>query len=283
MSRAAQQPVASRVALITGAAKGIGLQTARELHRRGAHVVLLDRDQDLLIRSANGIGHERVDHVVADITDYHAMEKAVGYVIETFGRLDLVVANAGVAPPPGTLRSIDKEAFDRVIDINQTGTWNTVRATAEYIIAARGQFQLICSGAAFSPGVGGAAYMISKAAVEQLARALRIETAPYGVAVGTVYFGLVDTDMTHATIDHDPMGHAVAAQLPWPFKHRISVDEAARSIVDSIQTRAPRTVRPRIWMLYSVLRGIINPVVDAYLVKNAGIHRLVRRFDSEDG
>jgi NAD(P)-dependent dehydrogenase (short-subunit alcohol dehydrogenase family) len=112
--------VVGKVALVTGAMRGIGLETARALHHRGASVTLLDQSaQDTTAAAA--IGSDRVLAIGADVRDEDALNEAVAATVERFGGLDLAVANAGIAPPPATMLGMDGAMFDRVIDINLGG------------------------------------------------------------------------------------------------------------------------------------------------------------------
>lgn len=268
-----------KVALVTGAGQGIGQAVAAELCRRGVSVALLDRAEDRLRAAVADLPRSQALAVVADVTDPAALRHAVAETVGTFGRLDYLVANAGIAPASATVRGGDDAAFNRVLDVNLRGVYNTVRAGLEPVIAVGGHIEVISSGAAFLPGPGGAAYMISKAGVEQLARALRLECAPYRVSVGTTYFGIVHTAMTRTTLDDHPLGAQVGALLPWPLNRRISPAQAARAVADAVQNRSSHTFRPRAWAGVAVLRGVLGVVADPLLVRSARIHRLIRQLD----
>jgi NAD(P)-dependent dehydrogenase (short-subunit alcohol dehydrogenase family) len=251
-----------KTALITGAGQGIGLALARELHALGANVALLDVDLDALTRACDELGHERTIPLVTDVRDREAMRHAVEETIARFGALDIVVANAGVAPQLATLRTLDPDEYDRVIAINQTGVFNTVKPAIEPIIESRGHIVVVASVAALLPGPGGAPYMISKAAVEQLGRTLRIELAPHNATAGVAYFGIVETEMTRTTIDRDPLGEQGERYLPPPLRTRITPQQAARVIADGIVRRAGRTIAPAAWQPVAALRGIIGQLDD---------------------
>ncbi len=170
--------------------------------------------------------------------------------------------------------------FDRVLSINLVGAFNTVKPALDHVIERRGHVVLVSSGAAFSPGAGGSPYMISKAAVEQLGRALRLELAGLGTSVQTAYFGIVDTAMTRDMLDADDLGRRINGLLPWPLNRRITAEQAATSIADGITHRAATTMAPAGWRLYSVLRGAINPVIDRMLVRDNRMRELISDIET---
>lgn len=278
MTRTAGLSLPGAVVLVTGAAQGIGLDTATRFVAAGSKVTLVDIDGDRLDRAVSSLGDNAIG-VVADVRDADALRAATERTLEVFGRLDVVVANAGVTPPTATLRTVDPDDFRRVIDVNLIGALNTVRATVEPIIACGGHIQLIGSCAAFAPGMGGAAYMVSKAGVEQLARALRIELAPHRVSVGISYFGIVETALTRATLDDDAVGRRIGQLLPWPLSRRVDADYAASTIVDAVRNRTASRIVPRTWVPYSWFRGIINAVLDRVLVGDPQVAGIIRALE----
>lgn len=272
--------VRDRVVLITGAGQGIGLALARRLHDQGARLTLVDLNEAGLEEAASSLGAERVLTVAADVTDRAAMADAVARTVERHGQLDVVVANAGVTPPPATIRTMDLADYDRVVAINQTGVLNTVQPALDAVIAAKGHVVVVASCAAFSPGVGGVGYMSSKAAAEQIGRALKLELAPHGASAGVAYFGFVDTPLATATLDDDPIGRRLDELLGWPLNHRISADAAAESIADGISERAGATVAPARWVPYSLLRGVLNAGADRVLARDRRVHEMVRDLEA---
>lgn len=272
--------VAGRTVLITGGAAGIGRALAETLHERGATVALVDRDATVLADTAKAIGGDRVLTAVTDVRDRDALTAAIHELAERAGGLDVVVANAGVTPAPATLRRIDPAEFQRVLDVNVTGAFTTVRAAADAVIARRGHVLVVSSVAAFVPGPGGAAYMISKAAVEQLGRALRLELAPHGVTAGIAYFGVVDTQLARTTLDDDPLGRELEKRLPPPLRRRLTAAQAAGVLADAIERRAGRTLAPAIWQPWALLRGLVNVVADAYLARDRHVQAFVRDLES---
>lgn len=271
--------VRGKTVLITGAGQGIGRELATDLYRRGASISLVDIDEIGTLTVASALG-ERTLVIAADVSDRDGMAKAVADTVEHFGHLDVVVANAGVVPKPATLRSMSTAAFDHVLDINLTGVFNTVHPALDHIVTARGHVVVVSSCAAFAPGAGGSPYMISKAGVEQLGRALRVELAPHGATAGVSYFGIVDTEMTHATLDRDAIGREIESLLPWPLSVRISAADAAQVISDGIRRRAPRTIAPSGWEAYALLRGIVNVVLDHRLTRDPRLARLIHKLEA---
>ena len=143
-----------------------------------------------------------------------------------FGGLDIVVANAGIAQPIRPSRRVDPKAFDRVLDVNLHGVVHTVRQALPHVIERRGHVLVIASVYAFLNGAMQSSYAMSKAAVEQLGRALRVELAPHGASAGVGYFGFVDTAMVRGAFE-DPIAGAdrgaraaAAAQADHPGRGR---------------------------------------------------------------
>ena len=121
-----------KTVLITGAARGIGAETARQLHDEGARLVLVDVDTETLGKLAARLG-SAVITARADVRDMSAVQQAVDAGIEEFGGIDIAVANAGIASY-GSVLAVDPETFARVIDMNVTGVFHTVRASLPSVI-----------------------------------------------------------------------------------------------------------------------------------------------------
>ena len=273
-------PVAGKVALVTGAARGIGFETARLLHQRGASVALTDLDREATERAAKSIG-ERTLALEVDVTDTDALEAAVAETVARFGGLDVAVANAGVAPPPATMRSIDPDVFERVVEIDLLGVWRTARACLPQVTERRGHIVVVASVYAFMNPVLAAPYAISKAGVEQMGRALRAELAPHGASASVAYFGFIDTNMVRDSLA-DPVAESLEKLVPSFFLRRLSAGKAGEAIVAGLEKRAPRIVAPGWWRLLSAMRGLLNPVMDARFERDPNAHDAVRRAEADD-
>jgi len=272
-----------KVALVTGAARGIGFATARALSARGAAVVMVDLDAVAAERAAAEVHDSRALGLAGDVTDRAAMQRAVAAAVDRFGRLDVVVANAGIASRVATFRAMPPETFERVLDVNLLGVCRTVEAALPEIVPRRGHVVVVSSIYAFTNGVGATPYAMSKAAVEQFGRALRLELTPHGASASVAYFGFIDTDMVHRAIDADPLASSMFEVLPRPLHKRLTPAVAGEAIVRGIERRSPRIIRPRRWTVMSVLRGVLNPLTDAQAERDQASLARIREADARAG
>jgi NAD(P)-dependent dehydrogenase (short-subunit alcohol dehydrogenase family) len=254
------------VAVITGAARGIGLETARQLsatHR----VALLDLDAAGAERAAAQIGSSAV-HVACDITDADAVASAVAQVVERCGGIDVAIANAGIATA-GTLRHLDPDALALQLDVNVVGNWRFIHACLPHLIERRGYVLGVASAAAIVPPPGLGAYAASKAGFEQLLNVLRIEVAHLGVDVGVAYFSFIDTDMVRGAESRHPAFARVRAKTRGPAGRTLPVGVAGKAIAAAVAGRKRSVVAPKIVRAAQWLRGVLGPVVDREARANA--------------
>lgn len=270
--------VRGKVALVTGAARGIGYETARLLHERGASVVLVDLDPQAVEGAAARMGADRTLGLAADVTDFEGMEAVVTAAEERFGGLDVVVANAGIGPPTATNRVVDRAAYERVIEVNLLGVWRTVRAALPPITRRGGHVVVVASVYAFFNGVIASPYAMSKAGVEQLGRALRLELRPHGASATVAYFGFIDTKMVEESLE-DPLGQRFQGTLPAFMTRRLPPRAAAEAMVAGIERRAPRVILPAWWKALFHLRGIVNPMLDRLMEVSPQVRALVAEAD----
>jgi NAD(P)-dependent dehydrogenase (short-subunit alcohol dehydrogenase family) len=275
--------LSGKVALVTGGARGIGFETARALSRRGAKVAIADLDPAAAETAAARVHDTLAIGVAADVTDRGALQRAVATAVDRFGSLDVVVANAGIASRATTLRAMASENAERVIDVDLLGVYRTVDAALPEVVRNRGHIVVVSSIYAFMNGVGTIPYAMSKAGVEQLGRALRVELALHGASASVAYFGWIDTEMVKRAVDGDPLAGELLGTFPPPLRKRISPAEAGEAIARGIEERRPRIILPRRWTALSVLRGILNPLSDAQLERDARTLGLLRQLDARSG
>jgi len=274
-----------KVALVTGAARGIGFETARQAHLRGASVAVVDLDPEQAGEAAERIGPRAIG-IAADVTDDAAVKRAVAETVERFGGLDVAVANAGIVQPSiATVRGIGTEEWERVFEVDMLGVWRTARAALPQIVARRGHVVLVSSAYAFVNGAVNSPYAAAKAGVESLGRSLRAELMPLGASAGVAYFGFIDTELVREALERPHSGRA-QRHFPGFIRRRIAPDEAAAAVVRGIEERAPRIFAPKWWRYVSALRGILNPLLDRYIERDpdwAGLVEEVETAADEEG
>jgi NAD(P)-dependent dehydrogenase (short-subunit alcohol dehydrogenase family) len=269
-----------KVALVTGAAAGIGYETARQMHMRGASVAVVDLDAGQAREAAERIG-PRALGIAGDVTDQGAMLSAVAETVERFGGLDVVVANAGIAPPTvTTTRKMPPEEWEKVVGVNLIGVWHTVRAALPQISERGGQLVFLGSIYSFANGLLASPYAVSKAGIEALGRALRVELAPWGASATVAYLGWVETELVKGSLDLQEGGQKLQETLPNFLLKRITPDVAAAAIVRGVEQRSPRVFAPSWWRYVSALRGLVNPVFDRRLERDAGVVAALRAAEA---
>ncbi len=187
-----------RIALVTGASRGIGYFTALELAKAGAHVIAVARtvggleELDDAIAAANGT----TTLVPQDLMDMKAIDKLGGAIAERWGKLDILVANAGILGPLSPVGHFEAKTFEKVMTMNVTSTWRIIR-TVEPLLhkSDAGRAIILSSGAAHNCRPFWGAYSASKAAVEALARCWAGETQNTAVRVNCVNPGATRTAM----------------------------------------------------------------------------------------
>ena len=195
--------------------------------------------------------------IAVDVRDAAACEQAVATVLERHGRLDAVWANAGIASF-GPLALTDPDAWTRTIEVNVLGAYLTIRAALPAVMAARGYIAVSASMASFGHAPGMSAYSASKAGVEAMCNALRIEVAHHGVAVGTIHPTWIDTPMLREGEAELRAFQSMRAALRPPFRKTYPVEKAARDIADGFDRRASRICTPPFVRIAHVMRAALT-------------------------
>jgi NAD(P)-dependent dehydrogenase (short-subunit alcohol dehydrogenase family) len=268
-----------KVVFITGGARGIGAETARRLHAKGAKLVLTDLNETDLKSLSAEIGEERVLTAVADVRDLPAMQAAADRAVERFGGIDAVLANAGIMSY-GSVAQVDPDAFKRLLDINVLGVFHTVRATLPAVIERRGYVLIVSSLAAYAAAPGLAPYNASKAGVEMFANAMRLEVAHQGVRVGSAHMSWIDTGLVRDTQSDLPAFGQLLASFPWPLNKTTTVDKCAAAFVKGIARRRTRVYCPRWVAAFRWLKPVLSsPVGEMPLHKSTA--ELLPQLDAQ--
>ncbi|MEV7690600.1 SDR family oxidoreductase [Streptomyces bungoensis] len=224
-----------QVAVVTGAARGVGELLARKLSARGVKVALVGLEEEAL-KEVSGRLHSDSAYWYADVTDHEAMSRVAREVKERFGKVDIVVANAGVATG-GPFADSDPAAWRRVIEVNLIGSAVTARAFLPVLVESRGYLLQIASLAAMTPAPMMSAYCASKSGVEAYAHSLRAEVGYQGVRVGVAYLSWTDTDMVRGA-DQDDVMRELRQRLPWPSNKTYPLGPAVDRIVAGVERRS---------------------------------------------
>jgi NAD(P)-dependent dehydrogenase (short-subunit alcohol dehydrogenase family) len=258
--------LAGQVVLITGAASGIGAATASELHRRGAKPVLVDCDGIPLREVSARCGDALA--CVADVTSLSAMEGVVASTLERHGRIDVVWANAGIAAF-GPLAYTDPGAWQRCLDVNVMGVFNTVRAALPAVMRHKGYVLISASVSSFAHPPAISAYAASKAAVEAMGNAWRIELFHHGVAVGMLHAGWVKTPLVTEGAMH-PAFRRLRATMPAFLNAEVTAEMAAAAITQGISQRRRAIWFPGWVRMLHLLRAFLHtPLAERELLRAA--------------
>lgn len=247
-----------RLALVTGAASGIGRATAAALAERGARVVLVDRDSGALAGAADSI--RAAGTVVCDVSDERAVERMCDHVLARYGVPDVVVNNAGVAAAGSFLETSVRE-WRRVLGVNLMGVVYGCQQFGRALVerGEGGHIVNTASAAAFQPTKDLAAYSASKAAVLMASECLRAELAPHGIGVTAVCPGFVHTNITrsaHYVGRLEASGPALAERVTRLYERRnFTPERVAQEILAAIaHDRALAVVTPEARVLRAVSR-----------------------------
>ncbi len=227
---AGEGELAGKVAVITGAAQGMGKAVAQRLAKAGSRLVLVDTQGDKLAALAAALAQAGVEVLArtADITDEAMVRTLIAGVVEQFNRLDILVNCAGIIYPT-RFHELTVDEWDKVIAVNLRGTFLLMREVYPHMRnAGAGSIVNFSSTAGLTVStLGGAHYTASKHAVMGLTKAVAREGGPFGVRVNAICPGLIDTEMTRAAIDETKMEEY--AKL-FPLRRLGTADEVAELV-----------------------------------------------------
>lgn len=251
----ARYDVAGKSVFVTGAARGIGAESSRQLAARGAKVALAGLEPDELQAVAAECGPDAI-WFECDVTDRDSLQAAIDSTVERNGGIDVCIANAGIAGG-GLIRLAQPEAIERILEVNLIGAARTLRLCLPHVIERRGYLLAVASLAAanHSPGMG--AYSASKAGIEAFADSLRTEVKHHDVGVGTAYFSWIDTEMVRGA-DARRGYRFLRDQLRGPLAKSYPASAAAASVVEGVETRGRWVLTPRWGVVLIMLRSVLQ-------------------------
>lgn len=280
-------PLKNRTVLITGAARGIGAALARRVAATGARLSLVGLEPALLKALVDELGPDRHAWFECDVTDQAALDAAVAGTIDRFGRIDAVVANAGVANR-GTVATNPPDDVARTIEVNLVGAVRTVGAALPHLVETRGYCLLVASAAAFAAMPGLAAYSASKAGLERFGDTLRLEVAHKGVAVGVSFMTWIDTDMVRDTRADLDSFEATLNRMRGPLGTVVPVEQCADAFLRAIEHRSREVYVPGSVRWLKLARGLMTGELSYRLLRRdaarsvprleANVRRLGRSF-----
>ena len=227
------QSIQGKVAFITGGSKGIGYGVAEALLKAGVKVAITSRSEANAQQAAQQLASQgEIVGIAADVRNLASQQQAIEQVMDRWGQVDLVVANAGLGHF-GSIEDLTPEQWHEVIDTNLTGVFYTIKAAVESLKATQGYFITISSLAGTNFFAGGAAYNASKFGLTGFTQAVMLDLRQHGIRVSTIMPGSVATHFAGHTPDPDKDG--------W----KIQIEDLGQMVVDLMQID-PRTLPSKI-------------------------------------
>ncbi len=228
--------IQNKVALITGGSKGIGYGVAESLMAKGVHVAVTSRSEAAANEAADNLNNTGATEakaigIAADVRNFESQQKAIEAVIEHFGQLDIIIANAGLGRFGG-IETLSINDWHDVIDTNLTGVFYSIKAGVDALKKSKGYFITISSLAGTNFFAGGAAYNASKFGVTGFTQAVMLDLRQHGVKVSTIMPGSVST-----YFNNNEPGEKDA----W----KIQIEDIGKLVVDLLEMH-PRTLPSKI-------------------------------------
>lgn len=263
-----------RVIAITGSIGGLGSEVVKALAQKGARLALFDLDEHAVEAQANALGAHRARGWSVDVRSMESLSRAMGDAARHFGRIDVVIANAGITcfEP---LVSADAGRFDRVVDINLNGVWRTFRAGIPFVAESKGYLLAISSMAAFVHSPLQASYTASKAGVWAMCDSIRLELRHIGVSVGSVHPTFFHTPMMDQAFA-DPAGNKIWGGNKSGIWKMVSLSTVVAAIVSGIERRQDFVVVPKQNSLIARAPGLFRKLFEGLGFNDKGIAEAVR-------
>ena len=225
----------NKVALITGGSKGIGYGIAYALMQQGVNVAITSRSAESAEKAAEklnaNVSSAKAIGLEADVRQLESQQKAVKTTLDTFGQLDIVIANAGLGHF-GSIEDLTSQQWNEVIDTNLTGVFNSIKASVDALKATKGYYITISSLAGTNFFAGGSAYNASKFGVTGFTQAVMLDLRKYGIKVSTIMPGSVSTYFN---------GNEPSDEGAW----KIQIEDIGELVVDLLKMH-PRTLPSKI-------------------------------------
>ena len=225
----------NKVALITGGSKGIGYGIAYALMQQGVNVAVTSRSAESAQKAAEQLNADvssaKAIGLEADVRQLESQQQAVKTTVETFGQLDIVIANAGLGHF-GSIEDLTSTQWNEVIDTNLTGVFNSIKASVDALKASKGYYITISSLAGTNFFAGGSAYNASKFGVTGFTQAVMLDLRKYGIKVSTIMPGSVSTYFN---------GNEPSDEGAW----KIQIEDIGELVVDLLKMH-PRTLPSKI-------------------------------------
>lgn len=256
----------NKVVLITGSSMGIGKELAKQILTSGGKVVINGRDEEKLKATEK----EFEDHtanlltIAGDITDYNTCELLIQGTIDRFGRLDILITNAGLSCF-GDVETMKHQIARQIIDTNIYGTLFPIMAAIPELKKTSGSILLISSIAGLHGLPGYSAYSLSKMSLTALADSLTIELKSYGIYIGIAYLGFTENEKTKRTLS--PEGNL--EEVPIRAKRFTSTREVtAEKILRQISFRKNKSIHSSLGKGTYILNKYLSPVINIFLTHN---------------
>jgi short-subunit dehydrogenase len=256
--------IAGKVALVTGASRGIGRAIALALGHKGASVALVARDRAMLESVASAIGTDHTFVIPADLADPGQTRAAFAAAIARFGRIDILVNNAATFSDRDFLDA-DPESLTRTVDVNFRAAVLLTRLAGEQMRAQRrGHIVTIASLAGVTGLPGEAVYAGTKAALRLFTASLRPEFRPHNIHLTDVVLGFISTDMLAAADHHPRVGRLFARARQLKLMNDTPPEDVATAVIRAIERREGVVILPtRARYLYLPLQGVSRMIVQA--------------------